>query len=227
MIQESHRTRGLKPTLRQLTLIDAGLMRYAEALALQRSLVDGKKAGDATDYLVLVEHPPVVTLGRKAEEGHLVVPREALAARGIDVADIERGGDVTYHGPGQLVGYPIVDIKQRGIALDKYLRLLEEALIETLLAFGVEGSRRKGLTGVWTAQGKVAAIGVAVTRWITFHGFALNVNIDPAEFGVIVPCGLAGEKVTSMRAVLGRPVDMNEVKRVVADALEKALAKES
>jgi len=202
-------------------------MRYAEALALQRSLVDGKKAGDATDYLVLVEHPPVVTLGRKAEEGHLVVPREALAARGIDVADIERGGDVTYHGPGQLVGYPIVDIKQRGIALDKYLRLLEEALIETLLAFGVEGSRRKGLTGVWTAQGKVAAIGVAVTRWITFHGFALNVNIDPAEFGVIVPCGLAGEKVTSMRAVLGRPVDMNEVKRVVADALEKALAKES
>jgi lipoate-protein ligase B len=210
-----------------LKIIDAGLMRYAEALALQRSLVDGKKAGDATDYLVFVEHPPVVTLGRKAEEGHLIVPREALAARGIDVADIERGGDVTYHGPGQLVGYPIVDIKQRGIALDRYLRLLEGALIEALRVFGIEGSRRKGLTGVWTPQGKIAAIGVAVTRWITFHGFALNVNIDPAEFGVIVPCGLAGEKVTSMRAILGRDVDMAAVKREVAAALEKALGVEA
>lgn len=206
-----------------VTLIDIGTTRHAEALALQRSIVAAKKAGDPTDYLIFVEHPPVVTLGRKADETHLVVPRERLIARGVDVVDIERGGDVTYHGPGQLVGYPIIDLKARGLGLTEYLRLLEGALIDALGGFGIEAGRRKGLTGVWSERGKLAAIGVAVTRWVTFHGFALNVSTELSEFGIIVPCGLAGERVTSMKSVLGREVEMAAVKREVAAALGRAL----
>jgi lipoyl(octanoyl) transferase len=202
------------------------MTRYAEALALQRSIVAAKKAGDAGDYLIFVEHPPVVTLGRKADEKNLVVPREALAKRGIDVVDIERGGDVTYHGPGQLVGYPIIDLKARRLGLTEYLRLLEGALIEALAGFGIEAGRRKGLTGVWSSAGKLAAIGVAVTRWITFHGFALNVTTDVSAFDVIVPCGLAGERVASMKGILGREVEMDAVKRAVAAEMGKALGAE-
>ena len=206
-----------------LAVVDAGLMAYGEALILQRRLVAARKSGSVPDTLLLVEHPPVVTLGRRAQESHLVLSREALAARGIEVFEIERGGDVTYHGPGQVVGYPVVDLRARNMTLSAYLRALEGALIETAAAFGIEAFRREGLTGVWTAKGKLAAIGIAASRWVTFHGFALNVGVDLASFDVIVPCGLAGERVTSMETVLASPVDIFAVKTAAASAVARAL----
>ncbi len=205
-----------------LDVLDAGTLRYGEALALQRRAVEEVKAGGA-DRLILVEHPPVVTLGRRAREEHVLVSREALAARGVEAFEIERGGDVTYHGPGQLVGYPVIDIRRRGIGLDAYLRLLEAALIDAVGTFGIDARRRKGLTGVWADAGKIAAIGVAVTRWVTYHGFALNVSTDLSAFDLIVPCGLAGETVTSMEKTLGRAVDMADAKREVVRAMNSAL----
>lgn len=206
-----------------ITVMDLGLLGYGEALSFQRRAVADRKAGRAGDRLILVEHPPVVTLGRLADEANIRLPREALLARGVEVYDVERGGDVTYHGPGQLVGYPIIDLKRAGLGVHEYLRLLEETIIETAAGFAIEAFTRKGLTGVWTCQGKLAAIGVAVSRWISYHGFALNVETDLAGFDSIVPCGLAGERVTSMRRILGRPVDMAAVKRAVADILARRL----
>jgi lipoate-protein ligase B len=206
-----------------LGIIDAGLMRYSCALELQRSLVARKKDGDESDYLILVEHTPVITLGRRACESHLLMPREEMARRGVDVFDIERGGDVTYHCPGQLVGYPIVDLKRAGLGVGAWLRFIEAALVEALVPFGVAGFARKGLTGVWTHEGKLAAIGVAVTRWISFHGFALNVNADLSGFDLIVPCGLASERVTSMSRILGKPVDMGSVKSEIARVFSRRL----
>lgn len=208
---------------RELTVIDAGVMPYSGALTLQKSLVAAKKRGEPRDYLVLVEHNPVITLGRRADEAHLKLPRDALWARGVEVYDCERGGDVTFHGPGQLVGYPIIDLKRAGLGVAEYLRFLEDVIIESLRRLGVEGFRRPRLTGVWTAQGKVASIGIAVTRWISFHGFALNVNTDLSAFEMIVPCGLAGEKVTSISGMTGTPADMAAVKSVVAGVLRERL----
>ena len=207
-----------------LRVIDAHLMRYAEALELQHSLVAQKKGGDEADYLILVEHPPVITLGRRARESHLLLPRRELDRRGVDVFDIERGGDVTYHCPGQLVGYPIVDLKRAGLGVGAWLRFLETALVDAVAAFAVAAFARNGLTGVWTHEGKLAAIGVAVTRWISFHGFALNVNADLSGFDLIVPCGLSSEKVASMSRILGAPVDMNSVKSEIARVFSRRLA---
>jgi len=209
----------------ELHVLDAGLMSYGAALELQRDLVAAKIGGDAKDYLVFAEHPPVITLGRSAREEHLKIPRGALASRGVEVFDVERGGDVTYHGPGQLVGYPIIDLKRAGLGVAAYLRLLEAALVAALSRFEIEAFARNRLTGVWTGRGKIAAIGVAVKRWISFHGFALNVNTDLDGFGLIVPCGLAGEAVTSMKEVLGGPIDMQAVRQAVAAAVAEMLGR--
>lgn len=207
-----------------LHVLDAGTVAYDRARRLQKRLLAAKKAGDARDFLVLLEHPPVVTLGRGAAESNLKVPREALAARGVEVYDIERGGDVTYHGPGQLVGYPIVDLKRAGLDVHEFLRLLESALISAAGDLGVEADRRPGLTGVWTSKGKVAAIGVAVSRWISYHGFALNVKRGISGWEFIVPCGLAGESVTSLEDILDDVLDMAAVREIVTAALAHALA---
>ena len=191
-------------------------MACSAALELQRRLVAGKIAGDPRDNLVFAEHDPVITLGRRSANRNLLIPRAELARRGIEVLDVERGGDVTYHGPGQLVGYPIIDLKHAGLGVADYLRFLEAVLIDALRALCIKAFVRKGLTGVWTPGGKIAAIGVAVKRWISFHGFALNVNTDLSAFDLIVPCGLSGERVTSMAAVLAQPVDMPTVRETVA-----------
>ncbi|HUL02626.1 MAG TPA: lipoyl(octanoyl) transferase LipB [Gemmatimonadales bacterium] len=184
--------------VREIAVLDAGLVPYAEALAWQRRLARARIDGTlAHDVLLLVEHPPVVTLGRAARQAHL------LDATGIDVVEVERGGDVTYHGPGQLVGYPILDLTQHRPDVHWYLRALEQALIEALAILGIPAERRPGYTGVWTRGRKIASIGVHVKQWVTWHGFALNVTTDLSEFDRIVPCGIEGVEMTSVAREAG------------------------
>ncbi len=206
-------------------ILDAGTLGYGEALSLQRRLVAGKKAGDTRDFLILVEHPPVVTLGRAAAEAHLRVPREVLVARGVQVYDVDRGGDVTYHGPGQLVGYPIIDLKQADLRLHRFLRLIESVLIGVAGELGVSAGQRPNLAGVWTAGGKIAAIGIAVSRWITCHGFALNVKRCITGFELIIPCGLCREAVTSLEELRGESLEMPRVRGMTAAAFARAMGR--
>jgi len=189
-----------------------GLMPYAEALAMQRALVEERRAGRIGDTLLLLEHPHVLTLGVRGDGGrsHILATDAALAARGIDVHEAGRGGDITYHGPGQLVGYPIVDLKPDRCDVHRYVRDLEEVLIRTAASYGIAAARVDGLTGVWVGREKLAAIGVRISRWITSHGFALNVATDLSYFDLIVPCGIADRGVTSLARLLGRPVDLRE-----------------
>jgi lipoyl(octanoyl) transferase len=190
-----------------------GRTPYAEALDLQRRLVEERKADQIGDLLLLVEHPHVLTLGVRGDGGrsHILASSEALAARGIEVFETGRGGDVTYHGPGQLVGYPIVSLKPDRCDVHRYVRDLEEVLIRTAADFGVMSGRIDGLTGVWVGDAKLAAIGVRISRWVTSHGFALNVATDLDQFNLIVPCGIADRGVTSLGRLLGQPVDMRSV----------------
>jgi lipoyl(octanoyl) transferase len=195
-----------------------GRVGYADALALQRRLVEERRHDRIPDTLLLVEHPPVLTLGVRGDGGrsHILAPAERLAALGIEVFEAGRGGDVTYHGPGQIVGYPILDLKPDRQDVHRYVRDLEEVLIRTAGDFGIAGSRVKGLTGVWVGDRKLAAIGVRISRWVTSHGFALNHATDLDHFGLIVPCGITDRGVTSM-AELGVAADRGDVEtRLVA-----------
>ena len=195
-----------------------GRMPYADALALQRSLVDARRAGSVGDLLLLVEHPPVLTLGVRGDGGrsHILVGPEELASHDIDVFEAGRGGDVTYHGPGQIVGYPIIDLNPDRRDVHKYVRDLEEALIRVAADFGIAAGRIAGLTGVWVGDDKLAAIGVRILRWITSHGFAMNHTTDLSAFSLIVPCGIADRGVTSL-ARLGCTASRDAVEaRIVA-----------
>lgn len=198
--------------------LDWGRTRYAEAQRQQEAQVARHLAGEAGDALIFTEHEPVFTLGlRGGAENHLVWNAEQLSREGVEVARTNRGGDITYHGPGQIVGYPIVSLTARR-DLHAYLRFLEQVLINSVGALGLAAARRPGLTGIWLGQRKVAAIGVAVKRWVTYHGFALNVNANLAHFQGIVPCGISATdgSVTSLQAELGRALDLAEVKAVLA-----------
>jgi lipoyl(octanoyl) transferase len=177
-----------------------GLVPYPEALALQRALVEERRADRVPDLLLLVEHPPVLTLGVRGDGGrsHILASDEQLTGLGIDVFETGRGGDVTYHGPGQIVGYPIIDLKPDRCDVHRYVRDLEDVLIRTVSDYGIVGSRIAGLTGVWVGDRKLAAIGVRISRWITSHGFALNLTTDLSHFDLIVPCGIADRGVTSL-----------------------------
>jgi lipoyl(octanoyl) transferase len=195
-----------------------GLMPYVEALALQRALVEERRVGRIGDLLLLVEHPHVLTLGVRGDGGrsNILASAEALAERSVDVHETGRGGDITYHGPGQLVGYPIIDLKPDRCDVHRYVRDLEEVLMRVAADYDIEADRVPGLTGVWVGGSKLAAIGVRIARWITSHGFALNVTTDLDYFKMIVPCGIADRGVTSLAALLGRQVAMAEVEaRVV------------
>jgi lipoate-protein ligase B len=196
-------------------VLDLGLQPYALTLRHQEELVARRLAGSIPDTLILVEHPPVVTLGRAKQHTNLRLGLDALAARGIEFFEITRGGDVTYHAPGQLVGYPIFDLKQHGRDVLCFCRGVEAALIQTLGDFGLKARAVPGDAGVWVGEKKIASLGVSVRRWITFHGFALNVSTDLAGFQVIRPCGKDPDVMTSMAALLGRPVPMQEVRRRV------------
>lgn len=201
-------------------LIDLGPVPYADALTLQRRLATLRTEDRLGDVLLFVEHPPVVTLGRAGRKIHLRVPESSLTALGVGFVEVERGGDVTYHGPGQLVGYPILSLADHGRDVHQYLRQLEEVLIETLANFGITAGRSLGRTGVWVDESKIASLGIHVSRWVTRHGFALNVNMDLAPFELIVPCGIQGVKVTSMAQELSRPISVREVTTVLTERFE-------
>jgi lipoyl(octanoyl) transferase len=194
-----------------------GLTPYGAALELQRRLARARQSGALPeDVLILLQHPRVITLGRGARSANIVAPLAALAERGVEVHEIERGGDVTYHGPGQLVGYPILDLRGHRQDVHWYLRQLEEVLIRAAAAFGISAVRVPGYTGVWVGDRKLASIGVHVSRWVTWHGFALNVSTDLSDFDLIVPCGIEAVQMTSVERELGRAVAVAEVAREVA-----------
>jgi lipoyl(octanoyl) transferase len=203
-----------------------GTVPYNDGLTLQASLVEDRRAGRIGDTLLLLEHPPVITLGVKTRQGptHIVATPEELEREGVAVHETGRGGDVTYHGPGQLVGYPILDLRPDRCDVHRYVRDIEEVLIRALATFGISGGRVEGLSGVWVGEAgrerKIAAIGVRISRWITSHGFALNVATDLRHFQLIVPCGIADRGVTSIEQELGRPVAMAEVEDAVATAFD-------
>jgi lipoyl(octanoyl) transferase len=194
-----------------------GVVGYADGVELQQRLVEQRKAGEIPDQLLLLEHPPVITLGVKAKAGmaNVLATPEALAAQGVGLFETGRGGDVTYHGPGQLVGYPIISLGPDRRDVHRYVRDLEEVLIRAAGTFGVTAGRAPGLTGIWVGSEKLAAIGVRIARWVTSHGFAFNVTTNLSHFNLIVPCGIADRGVTSLERLLGRPVSMAEVEDAV------------
>lgn len=208
---------------------DLGTMAYGDCWALQQSLFEEVlrrkgEAGRAAGYLLTVEHPPVYTLGRSAHEENLVAGEAGLKSRGAEVFRIDRGGDVTFHGEGQAVVYPIVDLERLGLGIKEYIHLLEEAVIGTVAAWGIRGERVGGATGVWIGAGtpherKICAIGVRASRYVTMHGLALNVNTDLRWFSWINPCGFADKGVTSVEKEIGRRADMEEVKRLLVKNL--------
>jgi lipoate-protein ligase B len=189
---------------RELWTVTLGRLPYGDALELQRSIARDRISGTIPqDVLLLVEHPPVVTLGRGTKEKNLVSSPEFLQSKGVELFEVERGGDVTFHGPGQLVGYPIIDLKRHREDLHWYLRKIEEGLINTLADYGIPGERNTAFTGVWTRGRKIASIGVHARDWVTWHGFALNVTTDLSYFDLIVPCGIDGVVMTSIARELG------------------------
>jgi lipoyl(octanoyl) transferase len=201
-------------------VLDLGLVPYREAWDVQRSLAGAVSQGAIPDTVIFLEHPPVVTLGRRTEAGELHVPDDA----GVDIVETDRGGKSTYHGPGQLVCYPILDLKRHGKDVKKYVRDLEEALVRTLAPLGLEATRFEGLTGVWLhpPPRKVASIGVHISRWVTTHGYALNVDLDPAPFtDWITACGLEDAAFTTIARELGRPVTVAEIRPLARAAVEE------
>lgn len=205
-----------------------GVVEYGDALALQRTLVEQRQKDAIPDQLLLLEHPHVITLGVRTADarGHIVVGEDELSARGVAVFEAGRGGDVTYHGPGQLVAYPILALPAPRRDLHRYVRDLEEVLIQALRTWDIDAGRVPGLTGVWVGQEKIAAIGVRVSRWVTSHGIALNVTTDLSCFGLIVPCGIADKGVTSIERVLGRRVEMAEAEAAFAASFRRVFGYE-
>ena len=206
-------------------LLNLAVVPYGEAWELQRSLAGAVSQGAIPDTVLLLEHPPVVTLGRRTGVAELHVPEGA----GVELVETDRGGKSTYHAPGQLVCYPILDLKRHGRDVKRYVRSLEEALVRTLAAFGLEGTRIEGLTGVWleSPPRKIASIGVHVSRWVTTHGYALNVDLDPAPFtDWITACGLEDAAFTTMARELGRPLAVDDVRPAAAAALEEVFGLE-
>lgn len=192
-------------------LIKTGMLDYQQAWDFQRRLHQQRVAGEIPDTLIITEHPPTYTLGKSGHEENLVADEARLKRQGVNVYRIDRGGDITYHGPGQIVGYPILDLHDHYLDVHRYLRDLEEVIIKTLADYGVESGREEGLTGVWVKGAKVAAIGVKTSRWVTMHGFAFNVNTDLGYFQNIIPCGITDKPVTSLSQLLRNKQDLDEV----------------
>jgi lipoyl(octanoyl) transferase len=209
----------------RLQVRDLGRIAYAEAMRLQDRLVEQRLRDEIGDTLLLLEHPPVITLGRRGSTEHIVAPEPTLARLGIAVERTTRGGLVTYHGPGQLVGYPIVKLRARGLSVPCYVRALELAVVDALGQIGVAAHIDEQHVGVWAAAGKIAAIGVAQRHGVSLHGFAVNLQPDLSHFGLINPCGIGDLGVTSAAAILGHPVDVADVKPRVARALDEQLTR--
>jgi len=200
--------------LKKLDVLDLGLRNYKEVWDLQRKLVYKRISDDIPDSLILVEHFPVITLGRQAKKEEVLVSKSYLSERRISLFQIERGGKATFHGPGQLVAYPIINLALNEKDLHKYLRNLEETVIRLLKKVGVKGERKERYTGVWVKDKKIASIGIAIKKWVTYHGLALNVNVDLSYFSLIFPCGMDNKKITSLRKIFSYPVEMDKVKKL-------------
>ena len=215
-------------TVRQLEVRRLGVVAYEEALALQRELVEERRADRIPDLLLLLEHPPVITLGVRSEvsRANVVATDERLADLGIAIHETGRGGDVTYHGPGQIVGYPILDLRPDRCDVHKYVRDLEDVMIRTCADYGVSAGRITGLTGTWIGAEKIGAIGIRISRWITSHGFAFNVRTNLDHFKLIVPCGISDRGVTSLEKATARSIPMHEVQDAIvrrfAEVFERA-----
>ncbi len=207
--------------MRTLTVCRIGRTRYADAWELQKQLFEARLNGRCGDLLLLTEHHHVYTLGKSADENHLLASLEELKTDDIDVFQIDRGGDITYHGPGQIVGYPILDLSAIDPDIHRYLRQLEEVMIRTVGEYGLNAGREAGMTGAWVGGEKIGAIGVKVSRWITMHGFAFNVNVDLRKFDRIIPCGIFHKGVTSLQSLLGRTVDMESVENNLINHFEQ------
>ncbi len=201
-----------KVALKTAYLIDSPGLRYEQALALQNALFARKiKDKNMPDVLILTEHPAVYTFGKSGREENLLLPEQDIRARGIELYWTDRGGDITFHGPGQLVGYPIFDLHNHYLDVGRFLREIEQALIDALAVFGIQGSRNAAGTGVWVGEAKIAAIGIKLSRWVTKHGFALNITTDLTYFENIIPCGISDKAVTTMARECGRIPERAEV----------------
>ncbi len=220
----------LEEEMKETLQVDLGLMGYAEAYALQKRVVAARKAGAIEDVLLLCQHPHVITLGRSGKRENLLASEQVLRQKGVEFHATDRGGDITYHGPGQIVGYPILDLGAIRRDVVWYVRMLEEAMIRATAEFGIAAARVSGKTGIWVRAGnseeKLAAIGVHISRWVTSHGFAYNVSTDLRYFDLIVPCGIAGGKATSLEKLLGRSVEEKEVAPRIARHLGELFALE-
>ncbi len=206
-----------------LTVYDLGTVNYRKALELQLSLLEKMRRGDAGDSLLLLEHPPTFTIGRRGKLEHLLRNQGELKESGIDLEIVGRGGDITYHGPGQLVGYPILDLKNHRCDIRIFLRNIEEVIIRALRDFNIAGERKKDYTGVWVSGQKIASIGIGVKKWTTYHGFALNVNTDLSYFDMIVPCGIPDIRMTSIKeqSLRGIAIEMSEVKDSIIETFSR------
>lgn len=207
--------------MRKGILLKTGQLDYQEAWDLQKELHQAHVNKQVEDTLVLTEHPHTYTLGKSGHEENLVTEEALLNRQGIQVYRIDRGGDITYHGPGQIVGYPILDLHNYYLDIGRFLRDLEEVIIQSLTDFGINAGRVSGFTGVWVDGAKIAAIGIKVSRWITMHGFAFNVNTDLSYFGNIIPCGISNKPVTSMQKLLGRKLNIKEVENSIINNFSK------
>ena len=213
--------------MRELEVRRLGVVPYADALAMQRALVEERRANRLPDLLLLLQHPAVITVGVRGDGGrsHIVANADRLAALGVAVSETGRGGDVTYHGPGQIVGYPILDLRPDRCDVHRYVRDIEEVMIRTCLDYGVPATRIGGLTGTWVGTDKIGAIGVRISRWITSHGFAFNVATDLAYFDLIVPCGIADRGVTSLQRVVDRTVNIGNVEESLVRHFESVFGR--
>jgi lipoate-protein ligase B len=206
-------------------ILNLGVIEYWKAWDLQRQLWAKRVNGDLPDMLLLLEHPHVITLGRRGNRSHLLTSEETLARKGIPVFHVERGGDVTYHGPGQLIAYPILNLKDRGYHVVQYVEQLEEVIIRVLRDFGIAGERDPRNRGVWVAGEKIASLGVAIKRWVSFHGLALNYATDLSYFDLIDPCGLEGVRITSMQKILWREISKNQLCDAMASHFQEVMNK--
>ncbi|MFH0732051.1 MAG: lipoyl(octanoyl) transferase LipB [Candidatus Omnitrophota bacterium] len=193
-----------------MKVLELGITDYKECLKLQKDIVAKVKKGEACEHILITEHKPVITIGRSGTKKNLLVSEEFLKSKSVQLVETDRGGDITYHGPGQIVIYPILDLKKRDKDVHKHLHRLEDMVIGLLKEYGIEGFKIEGKTGVWTEQGKIASIGIGVSGWVTFHGVAININCDLTPFGWINPCGFKDIKVTSMQALA---VDKEQLKQ--------------
>ncbi len=215
--------RSPTPAVAPLRIVRPGSVSYRDAWEMQREAARALRADEGPETLFLLQHPPVVTLGRRArDDGHLLVPREELEKRGFEVVDTDRGGDVTFHGPGQIVGYPILDLRKRRSGPRGHLQFMEEVLLHVLATYGIRAFRDPEHTGVWTEQGKIVAMGIRVSAGISLHGFALNVAAELQGFGMIVPCGIDGRAVASMTGMLGEAPDIDDVMDRIAETFRTA-----